>query len=162
MCQQTEYVNPDHLAQRANQLFVENGLTCGEACLQSAAEALGIESPLLPGIAIALGGGLGMQGDVCGAVTGCALALSLAAAGKTKDYAERKKLAMPAMGRLYQAFAERCGAVRCSDICGLDLRTPEGMAGLVAGARAEKCAPVVVVAARLLGEEIRRMSGSLK
>jgi len=117
---------------------------------------------LLPGIAIALGGGLGVQGDVCGAVTGCALALSLAAAGKTKDYAERKKLAMPAMGRLYQAFAGRCGAVRCSDICGLDLRTPEGMAGLVTGARAEKCAPVVVVAARLLGEEIRRMSGSLK
>ena len=113
MRQQTEHINPDHLAQRANQLFVENGLTCGEACLRSAAEAMGIESPLLPGIAIALGGGLGVQGDVCGAVTGCALALSLAAAGKTQDYAERKKLAMPAMGRLYQAFAERCGAVRC-------------------------------------------------
>lgn len=160
MSNRIEPIDPEQVAQRANHFFVDKGLTCSEACLLSAAEALGIESPLLPRIALALGGGIGMQGDVCGAVAGCAMALSLAAAERTKDYAEQKKLAMPAAGRLYRKFAQQCGSARCADICGLDLTTQDGIATLMSGVRNEKCAPAVVLAARLLGEELSQIAAS--
>ena len=68
---QTKQIDPDDVAQRATYYFVEKRKTCSEACLMAGAEALGIESPLLPEIAIAFAGGIGMQGDVCGAVPGC-------------------------------------------------------------------------------------------
>lgn len=155
---QTKQIDPDDVAQRATYYFVEKGKTCSEACLMAGAEALGIESPLLPEIAIAFAGGIGMQGDVCGAVPGCVMALSLAAAQKAKEYPQRKAIAVPAAGRLYRKFAEQCGSLRCEQICGLDLTTPEGVAQLAAGVRDEKCAPAVAKAARLLAEELNRIA----
>lgn len=132
---QTEQIDPDDLAQRATYHFGEKGRSCSEACLMAGAEALGIESPLLPEIAIAFAGGIGMQGDVCGAVPGCVMALSLAAAQQAKEDPQRKAIALPAAGRLYRRFAEQCGSLRCEQICGLDLTTPEGVAQLAAGVR---------------------------
>ena len=155
---QTKQIDPDDVAQRATYYFVEKRKTCSEACLMAGAEVLGIESPLLPEIAIAFAGGIGMQGDVCGAVPGCVMALSLAAAQKAKEYPQRRAIAVPAAGRLYRTFAEQCGSLRCEQICGLDLTTPEGVAQLAAGVRDEKCAPAVAKAARLLAEELNRIA----
>ena len=157
---QTEQIDPDDLAQRATYHFGEKGRSCSEACLMAGAEALGIESPLLPEIAIAFAGGIGMQGDVCGAVPGCVMALSLAAAQQAKEDPQRKAIALPAAGRLYRRFAEQCGSLRCEQICGLDLTTPEGVAQLAAGVRGEKCTPAVAGAARLLADELNRIAAS--
>ena len=83
---------------------------------------------------------------------------ALAAAQKAKEYPQRRAIAVPAAGRLYRTFAEQCGSLRCEQICGLDLTTPEGVAQLAAGARDEKCAPAVAKAARLLAEELNRIA----
>jgi C_GCAxxG_C_C family probable redox protein len=160
MSQETRPIDPEQIVRRASQLFVENRLTCSEACLLSGAEALGVESPLLPNIALGLGGGIGGQGDVCGAVAGSAMALSLAAAQKATDYVGQKKLVMPAAARFYRKFVQQCGSARCADICGLDLTTQDGIARLAAGVRDEKCAPAVAAAARILAEELSRMAVS--
>ena len=157
MTNRTERIDPEQVSQRAKHLFVEKGLTCSEACLLSAAEALGIESPMLSEIAIAFGGGIGRQGDVCGALSGCIMAISLVASQKASDYAERKKLAMATAGQFYQKFASRCGSVRCADICGVDLADPESAAQMKEKVRDEKCAPAVAEAARLLSDEINQL-----
>jgi C_GCAxxG_C_C family probable redox protein len=157
MTHANKQIDMEQVARRATQYFVEQGRSCSEACLMAGAEALGIESPLLPEIAVGFAGGIGMQGDVCGAVAGCAMALSLAAAQRAKDYPGQKKLAVPAAARLYRTFAEHCGSVQCADICGLDLTTQDGIAKLKSGVRDEKCVPAVAKAARLLGEELNRM-----
>lgn len=160
MTDETKRIDPEQVAQRAKYHFVERGRSCSEACLMAGAEALGIESALLPEIAVGFAGGIGMQGDVCGAVAGCAMALSLGAAQRAKDYPAQKKLAVPAAGRLYRKVAEQCGSVRCADICGVNLTTQDGIAKLMAGIRDEKCVPAVVQAARLLGEELNQMGAS--
>ncbi|NLX95838.1 MAG: C_GCAxxG_C_C family protein [Rhodopirellula sp.] len=158
MTEETKRIDPEHVAQRAKYYFVEQGRSCSEACLMGGAEALGVESPLLPGIAVGFAGGFGMQGDVCGAVAGCAMALSLAAAQKANAYPQQKALAVPATGRLYRKFAEQCGSVRCADVCGLDLTTQDGIAKLMSGVRDDKCTPAVAKAARLLAEEFNQMA----
>ena len=160
MTGQGKQIDPEEVARRATHYFVNEGRTCSEACLKSGAEALGIEDSLVPDIAIAFAGGIGMQGDVCGAVAGCTMALSLAAAQKTKDYPEQKKLAVPAAARIYREFAAKCGSARCKDICGLDLTTQEGISQLMAGVRNEKCAPAITEAGRLLGKELRQIAAS--
>lgn len=160
MTEEIRRIDPEQIAQRAKDCFVEQGRSCSESCLMAGAEALGIESPLLPEIAMGFAGGFGMQGDVCGAVAGCVMALSLAAARKAEDYPARQKLAVPAAGRLYRKWADQWGSVRCAQVCGLDLTTEEGIARLRAGVRDEKCVPAVVQAARLLGEELKQMGAS--
>ena len=149
--------DPERMAERADHYFTGKALTCSEACLMAGAEALGIDSPLFPDIAIALGGGVGMRGDVCGAVSGCAMAVSLAAGGAASDYTDRKVLAMVAAGRIYQGLVSDCGSALCRDICGLDLTTADGVARLMGGVKDEKCAPAVKAAARLLAAELETM-----
>ena len=158
MTDRMERIDPEEVARRATYYFVEKGRSCSEACLKSGAEALGIGDTVSSDIAIGFAGGIGMQGDVCGAVAGCAMALSLAAAQRTSDYPAQKKLAVPAAARIYREFASHCGSVKCRDICGLDLTTQEGIAQLMAGVRNEKCAPAVAEAARLLGKELRQLA----
>jgi len=160
MTSPTRRVDPEQVAQRAAYYFVDQGRSCSEACLTSGAEALGITNPLVPEIAIGFAGGFGMQGDVCGAVAGCAMAISLAAAQQTKDYAAQKNLAIPAIGHLYRQFARQCGSARCAEICGLDLNTQEGIARLKSGIRNERCLPAVRAAARLLGEGLSHIMSS--
>jgi C_GCAxxG_C_C family probable redox protein len=157
MQNQEKRITPEQIVERAKHYFVEKGKSCSEACVMAGAEALGIKNPLLPDIAIGFAGGIGMQGDVCGAVAGCVMALSLAAAQKTKDYAGQKKLIMPAVARLYRKFTEQCGSARCADICGLDLTTPVGIAQLISGVRSEKCVPAVAIAANLLASELGQL-----
>jgi C_GCAxxG_C_C family probable redox protein len=158
MQDQIKLIDPEQMAERAAYYFVEKGRSCSESCLMAGAEALGIESSLFPDIAIGFAGGIGMQGDVCGAVAGSVMAMSLAAAQKTREYAEQKKCLMPAVADFHRKFIKQCGSTRCADICGLDLTTQEGVARLLAGIRDEKCIPAVAAAARLLGEELRQMA----
>lgn len=149
--------DPERMAERADHYFTDKGLTCSESCLMAGAEALGIEDPLLPDIAIALGGGLGMNGDVCGAVSGCAMAVSLAAKRLAPEYTKHKMMAMGAAGRIYQGVVRECGSALCRDICGLDLTSADGIQKLISGVKDEKCVPAVKAAARLLARELRTM-----
>ncbi len=146
--------DPEALAARAQELFAAGGLTCSEAILKAGCEALKMESHLVPHIALGLGGGVGLQGEVCGAVSGCALVLSLATAATTPDYPARKAATFAAVGRLSRDFARRCGSVRCRDISGLDLTREEDRKKLAESVKAERCVPAVAEAARILAEEI--------
>lgn len=145
------------LAERASEYFLQGGRTCSEAVLQAACDALGIESPLIPDIALGLGGGVGQTGQICGAVSGCALALSLAAKEKIADYKSRKPLVMKAVANVCTGIASRFGAVTCSEISGLDFRKEEDRRKHVESGRVETCAPVVKEAARLFWKEIEAL-----
>ena len=123
----------------------------------AACEALGIDSKLIPDIAIGLAGGIGLQGDACGILTSSAMVLSLAVAGKEKDYAKKRKLTAECVGRMYREFEKEFGHADCRSLCGLDLTTPEGRAKLMQGVKAEKCAKCVKGGAVLLAKELQNI-----
>lgn len=81
----------------------------------------------LSGIAAQFGGGIARMGEVCGAVAGAALALGL------RDHlAECEGLSVDRtdtraeLQALMRAFAAELGSLRCGELTGVDLSTPDG------------------------------------
>ncbi|MBQ8159467.1 MAG: cysteine synthase A [Clostridia bacterium] len=92
--------------------YFRNGLYCSEAVLKAFNEvyALGY-SPEDYRIATGFGSGLGESGCCCGAVTGCAMVLSLVA-GRTKNY-ESERVAFTASRELHDRFRAKYKALCC-------------------------------------------------
>lgn len=153
-------IDEERMAAAADRYFMVDDLCCSEAILRTGCEALGIECDLLPDIALGLGGGIGLQGHVCGAISATALVISLAMAKKVPDYSARKMATYEAAGRVCKTLEKRCGSVQCRQMCGLDLTGLEGLQKLMGGVKADKCAGFVKEAARALAEELSRIAAS--
>ena len=79
------------------------------------------------------GGGIAGMGEICGAVSGAALALGLCEYARTAQPGEDRpieasdKPPLPErLQALMRGFAEEFGALRCRDLTGHDISTPEG------------------------------------
>lgn len=107
--------------------YFEQRFNCAEASLMGLAETFGIESDAIPQIATGLGGGLGRHGEVCGAVLGAVMALGLKYGRKTPDN-EAKEHAYNIVHAFLSAFEKEYGSIKCLDLTGIDMLTPEGMA----------------------------------
>jgi C_GCAxxG_C_C family probable redox protein len=148
--------DPEDLAEAVNRHFIPGKKTCGEAMLLGSCEVLGIESPLVPDIALGMGGGIGVQGQVCGIVTGATMVTGIVVGSRETEYKKKKMRVFTACGKYLQSFEKKHGTLSCRRICGLDLTTPEGRAQLKKGLKVRRCAPVVQAGARMLGEVLRQ------
>jgi len=81
-------------------------------------------------IASNFGGGLAGWGDVCGAVSGAAMALGLvygtSGNESEKEFSEKRKRMRMLTQELMKAFEEEWKHVNCYDLLGCKTRTPEG------------------------------------
>jgi len=147
--------DPDALAAAAVEHFIPGKRTCGESIVAAGAQALGIESELIPDIALGLAGGVGRQGETCGVITGAAVVLGLAAGQKESDYSKKKARALGAAGAFCRQFKQSFGATDCRALCGLDLTTPEGRKELKERVKVAKCRRFVEQGARTLAGQLR-------
>jgi len=145
-------IDAEKVRKAALRAFLPEKKTCAESMLTAGCEALGLRSPLVPDIGLGLAGGVGLQGETCGAILGAAMVLSLTVAGREPDYAKKKQRVFAAAGKLFKDFQKVHGDTRCRKLCGLDLTTPEGRKALEGGVKAKTCAKFVETAARLLAE----------
>lgn len=150
-------LSPDSMAREAVRVFLPEKKTCGEAILAAGCKALGIESKLIPDIALGLSGGIGLQGDVCSVVTCASMVISLAIAGRQSDYVKKRTLAWGHVGKFYKDFASKHGCVECRRLSGLDLTTPEGMAALKDHVKKDTCRKIVDSGARMLASALREI-----
>ena len=133
------------IAAAADRYFQE-GFNCAQAVLRTIAEARGMECPrCIPGIALAMGGGVGHTGGICGAASGGVLAIGLAAdRAAGGDVIEKKGTANRVAGQFMRAFAAEFGAADCRDILGFDWSEPEALARFTRdNAKQAKCTPCV-------------------
>jgi C_GCAxxG_C_C family probable redox protein len=151
-------VDGERMAAAADHYFMVDDRCCGESVLKSGCEALGIESDVVPGIALGLGGGMGLQGHVCGAVSAAALVLSIAISKTIEDYPTRKMTAFGAVARLCTELEKRFGSIQCRKMCGLDLTTEEGINQLISSVKAQKCAGFLKESARALAIELKALA----
>jgi len=106
-------INP----QQAEEYF-RDSFNCAESTLLAYADAAGIQSPLIPSIASAIGAGISRTGQVCGAVTGSLLVIGLLCgrrkAGDSNDFAYY-------YGWLFmEKFREKHSSIHCRDLTGQD------------------------------------------
>jgi len=139
-------ITPDQVAQRSGELF-DQGLCCSESVLQAIAESRGIQSELIPRIATGLCAGIARTGDICGAVSGGVLGISLVT-GRCNAKESRDE-----NHRLVREFLSECeakfGSTNCEKLIGCRLDTLEGQKFFQEHNLREKCAGFTCEAARL-------------
>lgn len=144
-------IDPNQVAECAAELF-SKGFCCSESVLQAVAKSYGIESELIPKIATGFCGGIARTGNVCGAVTGGVMAISLVT-GRDNPSGPRE-LNQRLIQQLLNKFEMRFGAVVCQQLIGCRLDTPEGHRYFVDNNIRAKCAVFTREAARITAEAL--------
>lgn len=139
-------VDSNKVAQRAEELF-HSGLCCSESVLQAVAESRGIKTELIPRIATGFCGGIARTGNVCGALTGAVMAISLVTGRNSPT--EPRELNHKLIQQLVRDFEARFGTTICSNLIGCRLDTPEGHRYFVENNIRAKCAVFTREAARM-------------
>jgi C_GCAxxG_C_C family probable redox protein len=112
--------------EKAAQLFA-TGYSCSQAVFAAHAEELGLPTETALKISAAFGGGLGRQGEVCGAVSGALMALGLARGQTNPDDKAAKDHTYALTRRFCAEFSDREGSLLCRELLGCQIGTPEGL-----------------------------------
>jgi C_GCAxxG_C_C family probable redox protein len=131
----------------------KQGYSCSQAVLSAYAPDYGVEHVLALRLGAGFGGGMGRMGEVCGALTGAFMVLGLKhGAIAAEDHQAREKTHQR-VRELARRFKERHGALRCRELTGCDLSTPEGYEhARQQGVFRTLCPQLVHDAAAVLGE----------
>jgi C_GCAxxG_C_C family probable redox protein len=110
--------------------------------------------------ATGLGGGVGRQGSLCGALTGSEIAIGLLC-GRTRLEDERsKERTYDLCGQIFNWFKEAMGTPDCRALTNTDFSTPEGRESYRhSGVKESVCTRIVGDSARKVAELIRSPSG---
>ena len=103
--------------------YADQRFLCSESCLMALAKCQGVENPLIPRIATGFGAGVGRCGEICGAVTGAAMGLSIRY-GRDKIEPTKDRRPYWYTTELLKRFKEEHGELRCPALLGLDLDKP--------------------------------------
>jgi len=106
--------------------YVSQGFLCSESCLTALAKCQGVESPLIPRIATGFGAGIGMNGEICGAITGAVMALGIRYGRDRVDPAVNQRPYWYSM-ELLKRFRAEHGEIRCPTLLGLDIAKAEDL-----------------------------------
>ena len=97
--------------------------------------------------ALALGGGIGHAGDVCGAVSAGAIAVGLLCGDHIADLQEAKLRSRQLVLPFYRDFAAEFGHVDCRSLIDLDISSEEGFrVYLESNLKKERCTRYVTYA----------------
>jgi len=140
--------------EQAEALF-RNGLNCAESTLKATADYLGIQSELIPRIATPFGAGIARTQNICGVVTGGAMAIGVAVG---RDIPNGDRATADALTAEYlRWFSQRNGSLLCCDVSGVDFTDEEQSKAFRApgGGHDAICTPVVVEATMYLCEKLQ-------
>lgn len=131
------------------------GFSCSSAILSAFSERLGVNRETALKLPAVFGAGMG-TGETCGAVTG-ALMVAGAVFGKTKgDDMEADAKAYGFAQEFYREFLSRNSSLKCKELIGYDLGTPEGMTqAMESGVFTNVCPKFVQDAEEILGNLLR-------
>ena len=77
-------------------------------------------------LAAPFGGGMARMGETCGAVTGAFMVIGLQLGNTTAEDQESKERTYQLVREFVRRFAARHGSIKCRELLGCDLSTPEG------------------------------------
>jgi C_GCAxxG_C_C family probable redox protein len=139
-------------------LNFNSGYNCAESVLMAVSKRVGRKTqslaPCIPRMATGFGGGVGRNGDICGALAGGIMTISLALGRDNSD--QSRDPCYGAADCFYNEFVETFGSSRCRKLTGLDLKKPEQREAYGSRIHVERCNPIVAWAAKRAYEIIRK------
>ena len=136
---------------KAAELFLE-GYNCAQAVAVAFCDVTGLTEPQAAKMASAFGGGMGRMREVCGAVSGMMMVLSMCYGyDDPKDDAGKKELYTRAQA-LAEKFREENGSIICREILKNPPSDPNPSPRTQSYYAKRPCAKMVYTAGRLLDE----------
>jgi len=126
------------------------GFDCAQTVLAHFADDLDLEEETALMITSAFGGGIAGTGGMCGCVTGALMALGMKY-GFAEPDAVGKNIMTAKNNEFIAKFKERCGAINCRELLGVDVSVPEQAAEAPELIRA-RCPHFVTAACDILEE----------
>jgi C_GCAxxG_C_C family probable redox protein len=127
-----------------------SGYNCAESVLLVVSKELGVSrkdaDSFIPRMATGFGGGIARNGDVCGALSGGVIAISLAL-GRDRSEDSREP-SYRAVDRFYNDFVKTFGTCKCRELTGVDLKTQQGKDTYQSQIHNERCNPIVAWATK--------------
>ena len=106
----------------------EEGFNCSQAVFAAHAPNLGLDRETALRMAGPFGGGVGRMGEICGAVSGALMALGLRHASPHAEDKESKEQVYALARELASRFGARNnGCIKCRELLGCEIGTPEGL-----------------------------------
>lgn len=130
---------------------------CSQSVLYAFADLLEVSPDTALKLATGFGAGIGRKQEVCGAVSGGVMALSLLYGRGEKDGPEKKENTYAKVKELLENFKEEHGSFICKELLdGCDLLTPEGQKRFAELKMLNRCDKFVASAIRLTENIINR------
>jgi C_GCAxxG_C_C family probable redox protein len=128
-----------------------NHLNCAQAVMRCALLAMDQDSELT-GVGGYLGGGMVRMGQVCGALSGTAVALGLRDQLGTQEGSKAAASIFDWLQELTRKFEAEFGAVTCRELLGCDISTQEGFRDAKRSQATRRCPEYVSWTCDRLGE----------
>ncbi len=135
----------------------KEGFSCSQAVLSAYAPRFGLDRETALRVAGAFGGGMARLGETCGAVTGALMVIGLRYGMTDAKDQRAKEKTYEVTGAFVKAFQAAYGSIRCRDLLGCDISSPDGFH------RAKEqslfttlCPQFVALAVELLEESLER------
>ncbi|MBN2529666.1 MAG: C_GCAxxG_C_C family protein [Deltaproteobacteria bacterium] len=130
-----------------------SGYNCAQSVLTTFAPDMELSRHDALRVAGPFGAGMGLMGNVCGAVTGAFMAIGLRYAKTNDDENDAKHKGYQLVQEFSKKFTEKHGTIQCKELIGLDLNTEEGYATAVdSGIFKTECIQYVEDATAILEE----------
>ena len=142
-------------AEKAKAYF-EQGYNCAQAVTLAFAEEMGVEKEMAAKMASSFGGGLGRLREVCGCVSGMALAAGALYGYSEPEAKEEKADHYALIQKLANEFKERNGSIICRELlAGINNdKNPVPEERTESYYKKRPCAELAYVAAQILEEEM--------
>ncbi len=146
-------------ADRAKALFLE-GFNCAQAVFGAFCEDFGIDFQLGVKLSSGFGGGVSRRREICGAVSGAVMVLSMVHGYSDSQADEEKKKLYEEVRGVLKNFEEETGSIICRELLGLE----EKESSPVPEKRTEKyyakrpCAELVYLSAKAVEEHLEKLS----
>jgi len=127
-----------YFCERPENFPVGRSYNCCESVLLALKDYLKLGSDVIPKIGTGIGAGVSLNGLLCGAVSGVAMAIGIKY-GRTSPE-ECPQPVWNIVDKYVAEFQDKFGYVNCRQLTGLDLETPEGLKEYFAKVHDYSCA----------------------
>lgn len=128
----------------------QKGYNCAQAILAAWCERFGLPQDTAVKLAGGFGGGIGRNGEICGALTGAILVLGLRYGTADPNDKNTRYDLYRRTRDLMRRFKDNAGSLYCRQLLGFDMGTPEGLAASQKPGAFDECPQFVRIAAELL------------
>jgi C_GCAxxG_C_C family probable redox protein len=150
----------EEMRDKAVQLMMMKRFHCSQAVLAVGQEKLGKKDGEVIKAMGAFGGGLGGNGEVCGAVVGALAVMGLRFSRASEDEKEDPKMwsyAHEVLERFQNEIAKDHGGILCREIARVNWKDKEQVKSFYKGEKVLECVRIVGDTAVLVGELLERV-----